>query len=120
MGSYVVRFQAVIDFHVEVDADDEIAAKERAFEFAEAYARTVHGDRSGVSASVSVDGLAAYEVERVERGAAAAASAAEPAISPDCQAGKHHACDGVAWDFTADAATPCTCECHQPAARIHQ
>ncbi len=113
MNSYLVRFQAVIDFRVEIDADDEIQAEDRASTLAEEYARTVHGDRAGVSATVSLDGLAAYEVVNVERGAAPAAGEG-PAISPDCQAGKHHACDGGAWDFANDEATPCTCECHRP------
>lgn len=34
------------------------------------------------------------------------------AISPDCQAGKHTACVGEAWDVTEDAPTGCECDCH--------
>lgn len=32
-----------------------------------------------------------------------------PSTCPECAAGKHRACDGVAWDFEADAETACTC-----------
>ena len=33
-------------------------------------------------------------------------------ISPDCEVGKHRACTGMAWCFIEDAATSCTCKCH--------
>lgn len=35
-----------------------------------------------------------------------------PPINPDCQADKHHACTGDAWDFNADMPTNCACGCH--------
>lgn len=38
----------------------------------------------------------------------------EPVIctSPDCREGKHHACDGKAWNFLDDQPAPCGCDCH--------
>jgi hypothetical protein len=33
-------------------------------------------------------------------------------MNPDCANGKHHACNGDAWDFLTDTPTNCTCECH--------
>jgi hypothetical protein len=39
----------------------------------------------------------------------------EPLIGPDCVAGKCTACDGRAWDPTADDVTECCCECHEAA-----
>lgn len=35
-----------------------------------------------------------------------------PPVNPDCSVGKHHACRGDAWDYTADQSTDCTCSCH--------
>lgn len=32
-------------------------------------------------------------------------------VSPDCQTGKHRACNGDSWDMEADAPAPCPCEC---------
>lgn len=32
--------------------------------------------------------------------------------SPDCDAGKHTACVGAAWDYTLDELTACPCPCH--------
>lgn len=37
-----------------------------------------------------------------------------PAICPECLTGKHGACNGVAWDFMSDQATPCRCACQTP------
>jgi hypothetical protein len=37
----------------------------------------------------------------------------ERMVSPDCDAGKHTACSGGAWDFEYDAATACECGCHE-------
>lgn len=34
------------------------------------------------------------------------------AMSPDCEQGKHQACDEAAWDHDADEPTPCRCNCH--------
>jgi hypothetical protein len=115
MSSYVVRIDAKIDFRVEVNADDEIEAEDRAVALAEAYARTVLGERDQVAALVMLDGLAVYEVVRVPGAPVLDVVGARPAISPDCEAGKHHACDGGAWDFVADGSTPCTCPHHQAA-----
>ncbi|WP_269431128.1 hypothetical protein [Luteipulveratus halotolerans] len=33
--------------------------------------------------------------------------------SPDCDQGKHTACDQSAWDHTTDQPTNCDCTCHQ-------
>lgn len=33
-------------------------------------------------------------------------------INPDCVNGKHHACNGDAWDFTNDLECLCECACH--------
>ena len=37
----------------------------------------------------------------------------EPPVNPDCQAGKHAACAGDAWDEAMDERVDCECECHQ-------
>lgn len=31
-------------------------------------------------------------------------------ICPDCKAGKHHNCDGIAWDDDKDDFTSCGCD----------
>ncbi len=33
-------------------------------------------------------------------------------MNPDCEAGKHVACAGDAWDFNTDQPARCTCTCH--------
>ena len=33
--------------------------------------------------------------------------------NPDCQAGKHRACNGTGWDAAADELATCTCACHR-------
>lgn len=33
--------------------------------------------------------------------------------SPDCAVGKHAACVGGAWNFTADEPCDCACDCHK-------
>jgi hypothetical protein len=33
-------------------------------------------------------------------------------VNPDCEAGKHRACNGEAWDFTRDELAVCLCPCH--------
>lgn len=40
----------------------------------------------------------------------------KPMIDPDCNDGKHHNCDGTAWDWDTDQPTYCRCTCHGPAA----
>jgi len=37
-------------------------------------------------------------------------------FSPDCEAAKHDACSGDAWDELLDRATRCTCMCHATSA----
>lgn len=37
--------------------------------------------------------------------------------NPDCQAGKHTACSGEAWDDTMDELAACPCLCHSDPAR---
>lgn len=33
-------------------------------------------------------------------------------MNPDCQAEKHRACGGDAWDEETDERVPCSCPCH--------
>jgi len=35
-------------------------------------------------------------------------------MNPDCEAGKHTACAGDAWDFDTDQPVRCACTCHGP------
>jgi hypothetical protein len=34
-------------------------------------------------------------------------------IGPECDYGKHDACNGDAWDFAIDEPSPCCCICHR-------
>lgn len=34
-------------------------------------------------------------------------------MNPDCQAGKHPACNGDGWDIDKDEPMVCPCACHE-------
>jgi hypothetical protein len=40
------------------------------------------------------------------------ASGSAAILSPDCEAGKHRACSGDAWDVAVDEPRRCECSCH--------
>lgn len=65
MPSYRVRFSANLDMAVDIDAESEDKAMELAGELADGYCQTVCGDQY-VSAYASMDGVGAYEVEKVK------------------------------------------------------
>jgi hypothetical protein len=68
MPEYVARFTTQIEVSVTLDADDEDTAADAAWDVAEEYLRTVHGHRpSRVTASATLDGVGASEVEEIHR-----------------------------------------------------
>lgn len=64
MSTYRVSFYTKISLRVEIDAEDEDAAADLAWEAAEDYLRTINGDPAhGVTADATLDGIGADDIE---------------------------------------------------------
>lgn len=63
MPTYIVRFHTQIEVSVEIDAEDEDVAGDDAWQIAEDYLKTVHGQGRLIVASATLDGIGATEVE---------------------------------------------------------
>jgi hypothetical protein len=59
---YRVTFQTTLNLVVDIDAEDEDEAADRAWELADRYTQTVLGDHDQVGAEASLDGIGSDEV----------------------------------------------------------
>jgi hypothetical protein len=62
---YQVEFTTTISITVDIEADGEDSAADQAWQAAEDYLNTVHGDNRTVRAHASLDGIGADEVRAV-------------------------------------------------------
>lgn len=65
MPKYKVSFETKIRVEVEIHEDDQDTAADKAWDLAQEYLDTVHGDHRDVTAEATLDGIGAETVKEV-------------------------------------------------------